>query len=359
MSDDSLQAVYRILDASVNRAGEGLRTLEEFSRFVLNDSDTTAQLKSIRHDLTAAIALLDRQSLLLARDTPGDVGTTISVESERSRGDLGGVIAAAAARTQQSLRVIEEYSKTIQPAAGERIEQVRYRCYELCAALELRSSRNRRHDKLDQAQLYVLIDAGLSEQSFVQSVQALCNAGVDILQLRDRQCDDRTLYLRSRVGSQIARENDTLFIVNDRADLASAADADGVHVGQDELPANAARQIVGPNRLIGVSTHDVQQVHDAITAGADYIGCGPVFAGATKQFDDYVGTDFLRAVHDEPKSRPLPAFAIGGIDADNVDQVRATGFHRIAVTGAIRDAADPTATVAQLKHLLSADHVSS
>ncbi len=193
----------------------------------------------------------------------------------------------------------------------------------------------------------MLIDAGSDEQVFTELVTRLVQAGVDVLQLRDRSVDDRTLLSRARLGAEIARQFGKLFIVNDRADLAVAADTDGVHVGQDELPVAETRQIVGPSRLVGVSTHSIGQARDAVADGADYIGCGPVFAGRTKTFESYVGTEF-------PEAKLLgeieiPAFAIGGIDASNINQVVEAGFHRIAVTGAVRDADDPAAAVTSIE----------
>ena len=350
--DDSDRSLYRILDANANRAGEGLRTLEEFARFVLDDAGKTEQLKSLRHSLVQSLSGIDREHLLSARDTSGDVGTEISVTSEVHRTGLASVIAAASSRVTQSLRVLEEYSKPIDPRASQQIEQIRYRCYTVCAELETASHRVSRLQRLADAQLYVLIDAGSSDEDFANSVKTLSTAGVDILQLRDAQQDDRTLYRRACIGVEITSNFDTLFIVNDRADIAIASRADGVHIGQEELPPKAAREIVGTARLVGVSTHDLHQVHTAIADGADYIGCGPVFPGNTKAFDEFAGAEFLKATHDEPKERSLPAFAIGGINIDNLSQVIATGFHRVAVTGAIRDAEDPAMASAKLKSLL-------
>jgi len=351
MADEgtSQNATYRILDASANRAGEGLRTMEEFARFVLNDAELSSQLKSLRHELAAAISRFDRASLLSARDTEGDVGTEIRQPAEYQRSGMIGVVAAAASRTQQSLRVLEEYGKTIDPAAAAEIEQLRYRCYPLCATLELNLNRNQRLIRLSRSHLYALVDAGPSEQEFADLVRRCFEGGVDVIQLRDRSVDDRTLLARARLAAEIARGSEKLFIVNDRADLAVAADADGVHVGQDELPVGQARRIVGPQRLIGLSTHSIEQAREAVNLGADYIGCGPVFAGRTKSFEAYVGTDLLAEVASEIE---LPAFAIGGIETTNVDQVIEAGFRRIAVTGALRDAVDATEAARDLSERL-------
>ena len=348
MSTDD--ATYRILDASWNRAAEGLRCLEEYARFVLDDASASGELKSLRHDLAATLARFPRSKLLAARDTVSDVGTTIEGAAEYDRQSLGSVVAAAASRTAQSLRVLEEYGKTIDATTAREIERLRYRCYTIGADLESRSTQNERQQRLSSASLYVLIDAGDSSQQFAARVRLLYEQGVDLLQLRDREVDDRTLVERSRVGSEIAREWGGLFIVNDRADIALAAAADGVHVGQDELPAKFARQIVGSDRLIGISTHSLDQAQQAVADGADYIGCGPVFPGRTKAFDEYVGTAFLEEVSREIK---LPAFAIGGINQSNVAQVCAAGVKRIAVTGAVRDADDVGAAVQTLKRSLA------
>jgi thiamine-phosphate pyrophosphorylase len=353
MSENLLQATYRILDACTNRAGEGLRTLEEYARFVLDDAGLTAAVKSLRHDLTAAIGRLPRQMLLQARDSIGDVGAQLSEPSEYNRANLTHVVAAAASRTQQSFRVLEEYGKTVDADVAAALEQLRYRCYTVCRDLEVKLSHHTRHELLAASRLYVLIDAGSDDDDFVARVRTLAAAGVDIIQLRDRRHDDRTLFHRAKIGATVANESGALFIVNDRADIAVAAEADGVHVGQDELPASEARKIVGTQRLVGVSTHSIDQVHAAIKAGADYIGCGPVFPSNTKSFDHYVGTDFLNEVHGVTSNHPLPAFAIGGISVEHLPAVLATGFHRIAVTAAVAGATDPAAAATELKGLLT------
>lgn len=350
MSDKALQSIYRIIDASANRAGEGLRTMEEFARFVLNDPQSTQEWKSLRHALAAALSRLPRDELLSARDTGGDVGTEIAGPKEYHRANVADVVAAAASRTQQSLRVLEEYGKTIDPSMAKSIEQIRYRCYDLSSALEKNLCRQRRRQRIVQAKLYVLVDAGESEAKFVDEVTRMFAGDVDVIQLRDRSTDDRTLLGRARLAAGIARAHDKLFIMNDRPDIAATAGADGVHVGQEELPVAETRRIVGPDRLIGVSTHSIEQARAAIRDGADYIGCGPVFPGRTKEFESYAGTAFLEEVAGEIE---LPAFAIGGIDASNLGRVIEAGIDRIAVTGAVRDADDGPRAAAELRARLT------
>ena len=347
-----MRAVYRILDAAANRASEGMRTIDQWLRFGLNDAALTESSKQIRHDFAAALAQIDRRSLLHARDTDGDVGTSLGTESEYQRANVRDVLTAASGRVQQSLRVLEEYGKTIDTGFAKQIEQIRYRTYTLYREIELLTRPSDRATRLQNAQLYLLLDCRCSGDDFAEYVESLADAGVDVFQLRDKSATDRTLFERARMGTQIANRNGSLFIVNDRVDIAAAALADGVHVGQDELPVPAAREILGVDRLIGVSTHNMDQVRQAFQCGADYLGCGPTFPSTTKQFSDHAGTVFLEQVCQSTQLAARPAFAIGGIGPNNVDQVIATGFRRIAVTAAINQSADPIASAKQLRRAL-------
>ena len=192
---------------------------------------------------------------------------------------------------------------------------------------------------LDVARLYALVDVCSDESAFEKLVTDIIAGGVDIIQLRDKQADDRTILARSRILKNCiaASERNVLFIMNDRPDLAVLAEADGVHVGQDELPVNMVRQIVG-SMLIGVSTHSIEQARQAVLDGADYIGAGPVFASETKEFSELAGLDFLREVAAEIS---IPAFAIGGMTVERLDEVFQTGIHRIAVSSALLKAENP------------------
>lgn len=213
-------------------------------------------------------------------------------------------------------------------------------------------SRTTRLQCLSQAQLYVLIDGGFSADEFGRRVSKLVAAGVDILQLRDKTLDDRSQLERARQLRELTAATRTLFIVNDRPDIALLSKADGVHVGQEELSAQDVRQVIGPDRLIGVSTHTIGQAYSAVAESADYIGCGPTYPSGTKQFASFPGTAFLRQVVREIH---LPAFAIGGISAENLPDVLRTGFRRIAVSGAVTRAADAVTAVGQLLDQLRAE----
>ncbi|WP_164103353.1 thiamine phosphate synthase [Candidatus Laterigemmans baculatus] len=347
----SEQAVYRILDVAANRAAEGLRTVEEFVRFALDDPQLVEQAKAMRHGLAAAVARLPRAKLLSARDTLGDVGTEISLASERSRPGIEAVVVAALARVQQSLRCIEEYGKTVVPEMAAEVERIRYQIYTFGRQVEL--SMHRRQSLAD-AKLYVLIDILEEPELWRQRIVELAAAGADLIQIRDKAVSDRLLWERCQMAVEAVRSANVpscRLIINDRADIAAAVDADGVHVGQDELPVEAVRRIVGDDKLIGLSTHSIEQAREAVRVGADYIGCGPTFPSRTKTFEQFPGVEFLRQVAREIE---LPAFAIGGIDLERLPEVIASGVGRIAVSGAVWNQADVVGAVRGLRRLLDA-----
>jgi thiamine-phosphate pyrophosphorylase len=381
MTDSTLRpadrlAALRIIDANFNRATEGLRVVEEQCRFALGNRDLTERLKQLRHDLTAAVSVLPREHLHAARETQTDVGTTVTTASEGTRRSLAQIAAANWQRVQESLRCLEEYAKLLDPALAARVEALRYQAYTFSKAYTTRAFCQA---QLAARRLYVLIDGGSSECAFAERVQDLVEAGVHILQLRDKQLDDRTLISRARLLRRIVDEfplegergqggegengmspllplapspTRPLFIVNDRPDVALLARADGVHLGQEELSVYDARQIVGPEMLIGVSTHTIDQARQAVLDGANYLGCGPTFDSGTKRFDHFPGLEFLRQVANEVA---LPAFAIGGITLDNLPEVLATGFTRVAVSGAVTASQDPAGQVRSFLAALSAN----
>jgi thiamine-phosphate pyrophosphorylase len=332
----------RVIDAAANRGREGLRVVEDYVRFVLDDRHLTALMKQLRHDLTALVSRVATGRRLAARETQDDVGTSVSVASERRRADTGGVLAANFTRLQEALRTLEEFAKIRDPDLASRFEQLRYRSYTLQRAVQItRDSLER----LARARLYVLIDGRDSPEQLRSLGRSLVEAGVDVIQLRDKRLDDGQLLQRARLLRETTRRSQTLLIVNDRPDLAVLSQADGVHVGQEDLGVKDARTIVGPDALVGVSTHSIDQARQAVLDGADYLGVGPTFPSGTKQFDRFPGTELLSAVAGEIR---LPAFAIGGITLDNLPEVLSAGMRRVAVGGAVTTAHDPGAAAKAL-----------
>jgi thiamine-phosphate pyrophosphorylase len=293
MSADQTLGMWRILDANANRLLEGLRVVEEYLRFELDDLHLTQCCKQLRHDALGQLQRLDAHQRLTARDTLRDVGTAASTLQESQRINLADIAAASQKRVEQSLRCLEEYAKPIAPEIAGQFEALRYRSYVLGKAI---GSTQQAVLRLAHARLYVLVDGRANAQALEELVQSLVEAQTDMIQLRDKGLADRELLERARVVRRLTQDTSTLFIMNDRPDVARLAQADGVHVGQTELPVREARLILGPGRLVGVSTHSLQQARQAVLEGADYLGCGPVFPSPTKTFAELAGLDLLRQV---------------------------------------------------------------
>jgi thiamine-phosphate pyrophosphorylase len=202
-----------------------------------------------------------------------------------------------------------------------------------------------RRDRLARARLYLVCDR--RPEVFLRAALA---GGVDVLQLRDKDTSDDEVLAAAAVFRRVADDAGALFVVNDRPDLAVAAGADGVHVGQDDLPVEEARAVVGPDRIVGRSTHSPEQI--AAAGDADYIAVGPVYATPTKPGRPAVGLELVR--HAAAHARE-PWFAIGGINPDNVGNVVAAGARRVVVVRAITKAEDPSAAARALRAALTAE----
>lgn len=335
VSHENRVSLLRIIDANANRAAEGMRVVEEYARFVLDDAHLTRLQKQLRHDLVEILRVLPGDELCAARATEQDVGTRVATPTEFSRQNVREVAAANQKRVEQSLRSLEEFLKPLSVDAARGIEQLRYRAYTLGRAVQLTDTSRQR---LRQATLYVLINGGESLAAFSLAVASLVHAGVHILQLRDPGLNDRQLADRGHRLRELTRETPTLFVMNNRPDLAVLTQADGVHVGQDDFSVKEVRAIAGPKVLVGVSTHTLPQARQAVLDGANYIGCGPTFPSRTKSFAEFPGLEFLRTVRGEIS---LPAFAIGGISLANLPEVQATGASRVAVASAVTDTENP------------------
>ena len=335
-------AVLRLIDANANRAREALRVLEDYARFVLDDQPLSAALKSLRHDFTAAVGPL-QENALLHRDTPGDVGTANKVPTELTRSGLTDVVTAAGKRLGEALRTIEEFAKIDYPAVAAKVEAVRYAGYDV----ESRLARTLRPaGKFAGVRLYVLVMESACRLPWLRVAEEAIAGGADCLQLREKTLEGGEFLARAKVLADVCRRAGVLFVVNDRPDVAVLCGADGVHVGQGDLPAAEVRKVVGRDMLVGVSTHSAEQARQAARDGADYVGIGPVFPSGTKPRDFVAG---LAAARDVAAAVKIPAVAIAGITESNVDDVMSTGVQAAAVTAAVAGSENPRAAAARLK----------
>ena len=200
-----------------------------------------------------------------------------------------------------------------------------------------------RRARLARAHLYFVTDAATDPAV----LRGALGGGADMLQLRDAAASDEELLRAAALFRALCDEHGALFWLNDRPDLASRAAADGVHLGQDDMPVTQARALVGDELLIGLSTHSAQQLEAGIAAGADQLSVGPVWETPTKPGRPATGLEYVR--HAARRRPPVPWFAIGGIDSRNVSDVVAAGATRAVVARAIRDAPEPRAAAAELR----------
>lgn len=198
-----------------------------------------------------------------------------------------------------------------------------------------------RRERLAAARLYFVLDLAARTEAIVGAALA---GGADVVQLREKSTADGEIVAAGRRLAALCHGRGALFVLNDRPDLAVECEADGVHVGQEDMAVVDARAVVGADRLIGLSTHSREQLEGA--TGVDYVSVGPVWATPTKEGRPAVGLELVSFAAENARA---PFFAIGGIDEGNVSDVVAAGASRIAVVRAIRDAADPESVARVLR----------
>ena len=339
--------ILRILDVNFNRTREALRVIEDYARFGLESVELASELKSFRHRLSQLIVDLkiDRR-LINARNIARDVGQKDYLSRKKS---LAGIISANFKRLQEALRVLVEYSKSINPRISRQLEKLRFWSYEL----EQQFSFGLQPQKsLKKIRLCVLVPGFAKTISIVRDV---IRGGADAIQLRAKKLSDERLIKLIRKIRTITLKHKVLFIVNDRVDLALLGRADGVHLGATDISVRDARQILGPDKIIGATTHNIKEALVAQKNGADYISVGPMFPTPLKQHLPPDGMKYLSGIARRIK---IPYVAIGGINQLNLPRLRRA--HRklfnvslkVAVSSGIIDQSNVKSVTRKLKKIL-------
>ncbi len=322
---------FRIIDANCNRLGEGFRFLEDVARFVLNDADLSQQLKTMRHTLVKNLSKFG-PDLLTTRDAEKDVG--IHIESFSEQQDLPSLITANAKRAEEALRVIEEIAKIPEISHildTREFKQARFDLYTL--ERRLLSSILRKHKAAQVAGLYVILDTQvLGMKNEIDVAAKAIRGGVKVIQLRDKHRGKGDLLVIAQKLKEICFESNVLFIINDYLEIALAVDADGVHIGQEDLPISVVRKELPVDRIVGCSTHNLTQALKAEADGADYIAVGSIFPSPTKRDATVIGLEELSNIK---QAISTPLVAIGGINKDNIAQVISAGADSLAVISAV------------------------
>ncbi|MBU2495816.1 MAG: thiamine phosphate synthase [Candidatus Omnitrophota bacterium] len=313
--------LYRIVDANFNRTREGLRVLEELARFSGQNPVLTKTLRGLRHRISVLTERsFPRPKLLANRRSETDPGRNFRPEKRTGKNDL---VLANSFRVTESLRVLEEMAALLKPEATASFQDLRFSFYDLEKGLSVLYRK-----KLPDYPVYVIVDPALIPGDPLAFVKPLLDAGAKIFQLRAKKMPDQ-LFLKLAQKIRLETEKfDACFIVNDRPDIAALSDANGLHLGQTDLPAVKARQIC-PDVLIGVSVRSVREAEKAIAERVDYVAVGSVFPTAGKEDAAIVGLKTLKEVKKATGRTPL--VAIGGITPENSGSVFEAGADYVAV----------------------------
>ena len=239
ISNMQQSAAYRIIDANFNRAREAIRVLWKiFAGFISIPQTLSGRCKKMRHDLSASVAMLDNEQLIANRDTISDVGTSIKVEGQLTRSDLKDCATAAAKRLTEALRTHCRNCTNIEPSCAAAVESLRYQAYTLEKDIFLAGSAR---EKFKSVRLYALISADYPAD-IIRLAQACCEGGADCIQLRVKNMPDDELLACAVEMVAICRNSNVISIINDRIDIAVAAGSDGVHLGQHDMPIEAAKK---------------------------------------------------------------------------------------------------------------------
>ena len=335
--------IAQLIDANLDRAREGLRVMEDWCRFGLKRNDFSIQIKDWRQQLGAHHHKIYRK----ARLTSEDPAMGISHPLQKNRTTPEDIFIANSSRVQEALRVLEEFTRITDPNLSEIATRIRYQTYEIeIKVLKTKEGIDKRKILKDSS-LYLITSNRKDLKEIV--LQAL-QAGVRIVQYREKLLNDNEKVNQAKDLACLCRKYNSLFIVNDRIDIALAVDADGIHLGQEDIPTKIAREILGPEKVIGRSTHCLEDIKNASDESCDYIGIGPIFPSQTKKKLNPIGIDCLRQGLDKAL---LPAFAIGGINSSNINELNQFNNLRIAVSDAIINSDDPFSKTQELLKFLT------
>jgi thiamine-phosphate pyrophosphorylase len=338
---------YRIIDVNINRAREATRVIEDYARFILEDPESYNQVRLIRHNLLKTLSVLSPK-LLHFRDIEMDPGKTNSNTTK----NLPEIIISNFRRLSEALRSITEYLKIQSPNLAAQVEKLRFNTYQL----EQRFFYSFYPKKLlYKMRLYILVPERLANHPIEKIIPELIKGGADAIQLRADNSEDITLLKLARKIRSLTLSKNVIFIVNDRVDIALLSQADGVHLGKMDISIHDARRLLGPDKIIGATSHSIKEALDAEKNGADYISVGPFFTSLTKPLLEPHGFDYIKNIS---KCIHIPYIAVGGINRTNLPGLSRTHQKlfkypiKIAVSSAILSSKDICRTAKSLKKSL-------
>ena len=323
--------IYQIIDANLDRAREGLRVLEDWARFGLGKEKYVEKIKNFRQILGKNHLEVYKQS----RNHTQDKCKGLIHQEQIKRKTPQQIISSNSGRVQEALRVIEEFSRLSDNKLSKIASQIRYEIYTIEIDLLSLSKRKQAEEILKENDLYVITDR---KENLLTIIEDILNAGVKIIQHRFKKGTDKDHLKEAIQIKNLCKKYNSLFIVNDRIDIALASNADGIHLGQDDLDLKIARKLLGHSKIIGISANNKIDISNALKGGCDYIGIGPVFESSTKKDKKPLGIENIKTL---TKDLNIPWFAIGGITTTNISYLKRHGFNKVALISQIMDSEDP------------------
>ncbi len=346
-----MNQIYRHIDVCLNRIGEGLRVIDEIVRFHLEDEKILKELKEIRHSVRTFFSIPEND-LLNSRDSIEDPGFKFVTQTEGTRDSVTSIAKASFKRVIESIRILEEYSKMKQISEFTNInfEKLRQKLYldekNILLLLEKRKNLN----ILNQKVYPITPDFGNSVAGNNELIDYCIeiNKVSNFIQLRLKNRSKRELISVITLIKD-ATEGKLEIIINDHVDLCISENLLGVHLGQDDLPLKSAKKILGDDKIIGVSTHNILQATKPINDGVDYIGIVHIFRTTTKDTGyEPLGLDLLKEINRIPAENDKLSFAIGGVKKENIKSVLNTGVTGVAIISELK-----SNTVSSFKKLLN------
>ncbi len=330
---------FRIIDANLNRACEGIRVVEDIARFIYSNMEMASHLRSVRHSIRKSTDHL-KDDLLRSRDSLKDVGRVISRSNTLDRKEsINNIINANFKRAQEALRTVEEMLKLSDYNLSKEVEGKRFKIY------TLEKEYNRMKRSIPRGVYGITGEKFAGGRSNIECVREMIAGGIEVIQYREKEKPLREKIEEIKEIREICRENNVLFIVNDHIDIALLVESDGIHVGQEDMHISDVRRLVGEDMIIGLSTHSPEQAKQAVLDGADYIGVGPIFPTTTKDTPS-VGLEYLEFA---TKNIDIPFVAIGGIKLHNIGEISVRDPYSVCLVSEIVGAEDIKATVERIK----------
>lgn len=323
--------IYTALDANINRVIEGIRVCEDIFRFSVKNI-ISAEFKNLRHQISGLVSVIPSGILLKSRDVPNDEQKFFNTVSEMKRESVKDIFRSNIRRAIEASRVIEEFSKSIHPGIAAGFQEIRFSLYDLEKRGWLFLEKSLLMEKF-MFSLYAIIDSGfVTTGQMEETAKILSGSGAGIIQLRMKDVPDRDYLAAAEKISKVCSANNILFIVNDRVDIALLSGADGVHLGQDDIPVSMAGSISGGCLITGISTCSAAEASAA--DDADYIAVGPVFPTSSKDGSmlEGIGLETVREICDNTEK---PVVAIGGISELNAALLMEAGVSSLSVISAL------------------------